>query len=154
MATTLLILHGLVAVGLLGAITHQTLTVWAPSGVPPRNFFNRFRAVPTAAFANAIIILYLVTALLGAVVYLYFKVDIQPDLQRDRHWSALGLLELKEDFLAVGLGLLPAYWVCWRLPLAAERGGTRAALTAVLAFIVWWSFLVGHIMNDIMGFGS
>ena len=27
----------------------------------------------------------LVTALLGAVVYLYFKVHIQPDLERDRH---------------------------------------------------------------------
>ena len=88
------------------------------------------------------------------LVYLYFKVHIQPDLERDRDCSALGLLELKEDFLAIGLGLLPAYWVCWRRPLGAERGGTRAALTAVLAFIVWWSFLVGHIMNDIMGFGS
>ena len=103
-------------VALLGAITHQTLAVWAPSRVPPRSFFSRFRAVPSAAFANAIIILYLVTALLGAVVYLYFKVHIQPDLERDRHWSALGLLELKEDFLAIGLGLLPAYWVCWRRP--------------------------------------
>ena len=110
--------------------------------------------MPSAAFANAIIILYLVTALLGAVVYLYFKVHIQPDLERDRHWSALGLLELKEDFLAIGLGLLPAYWVCWRRPLDDERGWARAALTAVLAFVVWWGFLVGHIMNDIMGFGS
>jgi hypothetical protein len=79
MATTLAILHGLVAVALLGAITHQTLAVWAPSGAPPRSFFGRFRAVPSAAFVNAIIILYLATALLGAVVYLYFKVHIQPD---------------------------------------------------------------------------
>ena len=57
MATTFAILHGLVAVALLGAITHQTLAVWAPSGVPPRSFFGRFRAVPSAAFANAIILL-------------------------------------------------------------------------------------------------
>ena len=64
MATTFVILHGLVAVVLLGAITHQTLAVWAPSDVPPRSFFGRFRAVPSAAFANAIIILYLITALL------------------------------------------------------------------------------------------
>ena len=110
--------------------------------------------MPSAAFVNAIIILYLVTALLGAVVYLYFKVRIQPDLERDRDWSALGLLELKEDFLAIGLGLLPAYWVCWRRPFGDERGWARAALTAVLAFVIWWGFLVGHIMNDIMGFGS
>jgi len=154
MATTLAILHGLVAVALLGAITHQALAVWAPYRVPPRNFFNRFRAVPAAAFANAIIILYLVTALLGAVVYLYFKVDIQPYLQRDRHWTAMGFLDLKEDFLAIGLGLLPAYWVCWRRPHADELAQTRTALTSILAFVVWWSFLTGHVANNIMGFGS
>jgi hypothetical protein len=50
--------------------------------------------------------------------------------------------------------LLPAYWVCWRKPLADELGRTRAALTAVIAFIVWWSYLIGHVMNNIMGFGS
>jgi hypothetical protein len=154
MATFLVILHGLVAVALLGAITHQTLAVWAPSGVPPRSFFGRFRAVPTAAFANAVVILYLLSALLGAVVYLYFKIYVQPDLERDRHWSALGLFELKEDFLAIGLGLLPAYWVCWRRPLGDERNRTRAALTAILAFVTWWGFLVGHVLNNIVGFGS
>src|SRR4029078_3517730 len=114
MATILVILHGLVAVALLGAITHQTLAVWAPSGAPPRSLFGRFRAVLSAAFVNAIIILYLVTALLGAVVYLYFKVRIQPDLERDRDWSALGLLELKEDFLAIGFGFVPAYLGVWQ----------------------------------------
>src|SRR5262245_8788267 len=154
MATVILILHGLVAVGLLGAITHQTLAVWAPSGAPPRSFFSRFRAVPSAAFANAVVILYLLSALLGAVVYLYFKIYVQPDLERDRHWPALGLLELKEDFLAIGLGLLPAYWVSWRRPLGDERGRTRAALTAVRAFVIWWSVLVGHVLNNIVGFGS
>ena len=116
-----------------------------------------FRSVPRSAlgcFCQCHHHSDLVTALLGAVVYLYFKVRIQPDLERDRDWSALGLLELKEDFLAIGLGLLPAYWVCWRRPLGDERGWARAALTAVLAFVIWWGFLVGHIMNDIMGFGS
>jgi len=23
----------------------------------------------------------------------------------------------------------------------------------ILAFIVWWSFLIGHVLNNIMGFG-
>jgi hypothetical protein len=153
-ATALLIIHGLVAVALLGAITHQTLAAWAPSNPRRGSFFARFRAVPPAAFANAIVILYVTTALIGATVYLYFKVDIQPDLERDRHWHALGLFDLKEDFVAIGLGLLPAYWICWRRPIADERSRTAALLTAVLAFVVWWGFLVGHILNDIMGFGS
>ena len=154
MAIALVIVHGLVAVALLGAITHQTLATWAPAGAGPGSFFERFRAVPSASFANAIVVLYAVSTLLGAILYLYFKVDIEPDLERDRHWQAIGFFDLKEDFASIGLGLLPAYWVCWRRPFAGEHDRTRAALTAVLAFIVWWGFLVGHIMNNIMGFGS
>jgi hypothetical protein len=52
------------------------------------------------------------------------------------------------------LALLPAYWLCWRRPRPDEPARTRAALTLILAFIVWWSFLVGHVANNIMGFGS
>ena len=154
MATALLIVHGLVAVALLGAITHQTLAAWASSSARTRSFFGRFRAVQPAGYANAIVGLYVGTAVLGAVVYLYFKVDIQPDLERDRHWHALGFFDLKEDFAAIGLGLLPAYWISWRRPFADERSRTKAVLTTILGFIVWWGFLVGHVVNDIMGFGS
>lgn len=154
MATALLILHGLVAVALLGAITHQMLAAWALPGSRPRSFFGRFRAVRPGGYANAIVGLYVGTALLGAIVYLYFKVDIQPVLERDRHWHALGFFDLKEDFVAIGLGLLPAYWVSWRRPVADAPGRTETALTTVLGFIVWWGFLVGHVVNDIAGFGS
>jgi len=154
MATVLLILHGLIAVALLGAITHQMLAVWAPLSARTYSFFGRFRAVQPQGYANAIVGLYVSTALLGAVVYLYFKVDIQPDLERDRHWHALGFFDLKEDFVAIGWGLLPAYWVSWHRPLPNEYGRTEAVLTTILGFIVWWSFLVGHVVNDIMGFGS
>ena len=77
-----------------------------------------------------------------------------PSLERAGHWQALGLFDLKEHFVAIGLALLPAYWVCWRQPRADEPARTRAALTSILAFIVWWSFLIGHVLNNIMGFGS
>jgi hypothetical protein len=152
MATTLLILHGLIAVALLGAITHQALAVCAPPRAKPFSFFGRFRAVQGAGFTNAIVVLYLISWLLGAVVYLYFKIDIQPSLERDRHWHALGYLDLKEDFVVIGLGVLPAYWFVWRRPLSGHSHH-RAALTLLLAFIVWWSFLVGHVVNNIGGFG-
>ena len=152
MATILLILHGLVAVTLLGAITHQTLAACVPARTKS-SFFGRFRAVPSAAFANAVVVLYLASWLLGAIVYLYFKIDVQPSLERDRHWHAMGYLDLKEDFVAIGLGLLPAYWFCWRRPVDGQTVLMRAALTMLLAFIVWWSFLVGHVVNNIGGFG-
>jgi len=154
MATAFLIVHGLVAVALLGAITHQALATWAPARAPPASFFGRFRAVPSASYANAIVILYAVSALLGAVVYPYFRVDVRPALEQAAHWQALGLFDIKEHFAAIGLALLPAYWVCWRRPRADEPARTRTALTSILAFIVWWSFLMGHIVNDIRGFGA
>jgi hypothetical protein len=154
MVTALLIVHGLVAVALLGAITHQAVASWAPAGARPGSFFGRFRTVPAASFANAVVVLYLASALLGGIVYLYFRVDIRPGLEQAGHWQTLGLFDIKEHFVSVGLALLPAYWVCWRRPHADESARIRAALTAVLAVIVWWSFLIGHVLNNLRGFGS
>jgi hypothetical protein len=53
MATVLVIIHGLVAVALLGAITHQTLAVWAPATAEPGSFFGRFRAVQSVTNQKA-----------------------------------------------------------------------------------------------------
>jgi hypothetical protein len=153
MATALLIIHGLVAVALLGALSHQTLATWAPARARPGSFFGRFRAVPTAAFANAIVVLYAISTILGAVVYLYFRVDVRPALEQAGHWQTLGLFDIKEHFVAIGSALLPAYWVCWQQPRADEYARARAALTLILAFVVWWSFLIGHVTNNIKGFG-
>lgn len=150
----LAIVHGLAAVALLGAITHQTLATWAPADASSKSFFGRFRAIQSANFSSAVVVLYALTTALGAVVYLDFKVDIAPDLERDGHWLALGLFDLKEDFAVIGLGLMPAYWVCWRRPLADTPNLTRLALTSLVALVVWWSFLVGHVLVNIMGFES
>ena len=154
MVTTLLIVHGLVAVALLGAITHQALASWASAATRPSSFFGRFRTVPAASFANAVVVLYVATALLGGIVYLYFRVDIRPGLEQAGYWQTLGLFDIKEHFVSIGLALLPAYWVCWRRPLANDSVRTRAILTAILAFIVWWSFLIGHVLNNLRGFGA
>ena len=120
----------------------------------PGSFFGRFRTVPAASFANAVIVLYVATALLGGIVYLYFRVDIRPGLEQAGYWQTLGLFDIKEHFVSIGLALLPAYWVCWRRPLANDSVRTRAILTAILAFIVWWSFLIGHVLNNLRGFGA
>jgi hypothetical protein len=49
-----------------------------PARGRPDSFFARFRAVPSASYANAIFILYVVSTLLGGTVYLNFCVDIRP----------------------------------------------------------------------------
>lgn len=154
MITTLLIVHGLCAVFMLGALTHQALSVWWPATAGPgRTVFTSFRAVRAAAYANTVVVLYVVTATLGAILYPSYRLAIRTFLVDLRLSQANGIFELKEHFVAIGLGLLPAYWYVWRQPLAAEQVTTRKALTALLAFVVWWAFLVGHVLNSIRGFG-
>jgi hypothetical protein len=169
--TALLIVHGLLAVALLGAITHQAASAWWPARKPAGSFAGRFRAVAAPSYANAIVLLYVVTAILGAIIYAEYRIVVREVLEQLEAWPQNGAFELKEHFAAVGLGILPAYWYYWRQPVggmvatnaaganateahAGSHARTRAVLTALLAFIVWWNFLVGHIVNNIRGFGS
>jgi hypothetical protein len=110
-----------VAVALLGGITHQTSATWVVARERRGSFFGRFCAVPSAPFASAVVVLYAVSALLGAIVYLSFHVDIKPDLERAGQSRILDFFELKEHFIAIGLALLPAYWMCYRRPRGASR---------------------------------
>ena len=150
--TVLLIVHGLLAVALLGAITHQALSVWMPVQKPAGSFTGRFRAVTGGSYTRAIIVLYLLTFLLGGIIYAEYRIEIRIVVEQLGLWPQSGVFEIKEHFAAIGLGILPAYAYYWRQP--ADTGRTRAMLTALLAFIVWWNFLVGHILNNIRGFGS
>jgi hypothetical protein len=150
----LLIVHGLLAVALLGAITHQTAGAWLPARKQAGSFVGRFRAVSAASYTNAIVVLYVCTFLLGAVIYPEFRISIRGVLEELDAPAAMGSFELKEHFAVVGLALLPAYAYFWRLPLAEEHGRTRRCLTAIIAFITWWNFLVGHVVNNFRGFGA
>jgi hypothetical protein len=152
--TVLLIVHGLLAVALLGAITHQAASVCFPARRPVGNFIGRFRSVPGASYVNAVIALYVLTFVLGAIIYATYRIEVRVVVEQLGIWPAHGAFELKEHFAAVGLGLLPAYWYFWQPAAATEHVRTRGILTAILAFVVWWNFLVGHVLNNIRGFGS
>ena len=151
--TVLLICHGLLAVALLGAITHQAMSVLLPAHKPAGSFVGRFRAVPGAAYANAVVVLYVLTFVLGGIIYASYRIEVRIVVEQLGLWAQNGSFELKEHFAAIGLAMLPAYWHYWRQPPAGDTR-TRVMLTAMLAFIVWWNFLVGHILNNIRGFGS
>jgi hypothetical protein len=153
MIVFLLIVHSLLAVALLGAITHQTISAWIPaSRGAADSFIARMRAVPPTSYVNAVLVLYALTALLGAIIYPSYRLNVRIVLEQMQLYIPNGAFELKEHFVALGLGMLPAYWYFWRAPHVAEYGRTRAILTALLAFIVWWGFVVGHIFNNIRGF--
>jgi hypothetical protein len=151
MIQILLILHGLVAIGLLGAITHQSFSVGRRPTSPKSDFIGRFRGVNPPTFANAIVVMFVCAFLLGGFLYPRYRIDVRPMLEDMQLRAANGAFEAKEHFAAVGLGLLPVYWLYWRPPLALEHAGTRRYLTWMLAFVVWWNFLVGEVLNNIRG---
>jgi hypothetical protein len=151
MMIALLIVHGLLAVALLGALTHQSFAVVRPSSSGKRSFFDRFRSVNTPTFTNAIILLYLVTALGGGLLYPEYRLFVRTTLEDLQLRAANGVFEMKEHFVAVALGLLPAYAFVWRTPLNPSYDTARRAVTWMLATVAWWSFLAGHVLNNIKG---
>jgi hypothetical protein len=150
MITTFLILHGLLAVALLGAITHQALSMTRRTSAA-HSFIDRFRSVGAAGYTNAIVVLFIATCIGGALLYPPYRLDVRPTLEDLDLRAANGVFEIKEHVAAIGLGLLPAYWFFWRQPLAPEGIVPRRYLTWILAFVIWWNFLVGHVLNNIRG---
>ncbi len=150
MATFLVILHGLLAVALLGGITHQAIALLWPAR-SKLGFVSAYRSVASPIYVNANIILFLAVAILGGVIYPTYRVFVRTYLENARLFSAVGSFEMKEQFISIGLGLLPLYWLVWRRP---DPAGTtaRIAVTLMLCFIVWFSFLTGHVLNNIRGF--
>lgn len=151
MIQVLLILHALISVALLGAITHQAFAAGRRRPTPGQSFVNRFRGVHSPAFTNVVVLLFIAASLLGGLLYPRYRVDVRPTLEDLQLRAANGIFEIKEHFAAVGLGLLAVYWRFWRPPLAIEYADTRKYLTWILAFIVWWNFLVGEVLNNIKG---
>jgi len=152
--TVLLICHGILAVILLGALTHQVIAAIAIQEVSGRaGLFPSLRRVRPELYTTSIVILYVATALLGGIIYTSYRVHVRPFLEAMHLWSAHGLFELKEHFVAIGLGVLPAYWHCWNDQDNSVNLLSRIAITVFLAFTVWWGFLIGHVLNNIRGFG-
>jgi hypothetical protein len=144
-----LMVHMLIAVALIGAVTHQALGVLAPV-IRPASFFGRYRAVKGEGYVNAIVVLYLCTALLGLTIYPNYRIGARVVMEQLGMFSRVGSFELKEHLIALGLGILPAYWWVWR-PAQSDRALTRRVLTVILAVFVWYAFLVGHYLNNIQG---
>jgi len=151
--TILFIIHALFAVALLGALTHQAVSVLLPVRAPAAGFMTRFRAVPGAGYATAICVLWVITFLMGAWIYIKYRVYIRIPLERAGFWKTQGFFELKEHLATIGLGLLPAYWYLWKNK-APDYESARKWVTVVLAAFCWFAFLVGHVVNNTRGFGS
>jgi hypothetical protein len=152
MMTALLIFHGLLAVALLGAVTHQALAASVRrSELRTRSFFARFRATDASAYGTPVTVLFVAVMVLGAILYPRYRLVVRPLLQTLDLRAANGAFELKEHFSALGLMLLPAYWACWKQPLEPGYAATRLWLTWFVALTVWWNFVIGQLLVSIKG---
>ena len=77
--TIVLIVHSLLAVTTLGALTHQAVSVALPARrvVGADGFFTRFRAVYGAGYATAVCVLWVATFLLGGWIYTKYRISIR-----------------------------------------------------------------------------
>ncbi|MEI7531166.1 MAG: hypothetical protein WCK52_04470 [Betaproteobacteria bacterium] len=152
--TIFLILHGLSAVALLGALTHQALAAFKDSARSSPDFIGRFTSVHSAVYTKAICILWIVTFVLGGFIYAKYRIAIRIPLEASEFWWTQGFFELKENWSSIGLLLLPAYYCLWQAQLNESLIRARNYLTGILAIICWFTFLVGHVVNNTRGFGS
>ena len=152
----LFVVHALLAVALLGALTHQAASVLMPvrAGADAGGFVSRFRAVHGASYAAAVCVLWIVTFVFGAWIYTKYRMYVRIPIEQEGFWKTLGVFELKEHLATICLGLLPIYWYFWKNARDPQNDGARKWLTVVLCAMCWFIFLVGHIVNNVRGFGS
>ena len=147
----LLTLHALVSVALLGAVSHQFAALFFRRSASSPTFVGRYTNVRDETFTNSIVVLFLVELVLGALLYPDYRLNVRIPFEEMSLGWAIGLFELKEHWAGIGIGLMPLYAHVWRRPGAAEHVIDRAALTTLVTLIVWWNFIVGHVLNNIRG---
>jgi hypothetical protein len=152
--TIWLLVHLLLAVALLGALTHQAVAVLAPVRRAAGGFVTRFRAVPAAGYATAVCILWVLTFIVGAFIYTKYRIYVRIPIEQAGYWKTQGFFDFKEHVASLGLGLLPVYWYFWKNPQNPEYDAARKIVTVLLAVMCWFLFLVGHVLNNTRGFGS
>ena len=83
--TILLIIHGLLAVALLGALTHQAMSVLMPvrQAAGGAGFVTRFRAVQGAGYAAAVCVLWIATFIFGAWIYTEYRIYIRVPIEEE-----------------------------------------------------------------------
>src|ERR1700760_1595771 len=77
----LLIIHGILAVLLLGAITHQAIAAAWPAAKRAPGFFNSLRSVNGMSYTNAVVVLFVVTFVLGTIIYPTYRLNVRTVLQ-------------------------------------------------------------------------
>jgi hypothetical protein len=130
------------------------MAVALPVRKPAAGIISRYRAVPAAGYATAVCVLYVVNFLIGSFIYTQYRVAIRIPLELQHYYKTVGFFDFKEHVAAIGFFLLPAYWYFWKNARDPEYDNARKGVTLVLAVVVWFLFIVGHVLNNTRGFAS
>jgi hypothetical protein len=154
--TLWLLVHLLLSVALLGALTHQAVAAMMPvrKVAGSAGFVTRFRAVPAPGYAAAVCLLWVLTFIVGSYIYTKYRIYIRIPLEQAHYWKTQGFFDFKEHVASVGLLLLPAYWFFWKNAHDPQYDTPRRMVTVFLAAACWFLFIVGHILNNTRGFAS
>lgn len=150
MTVFLVLLHALVSIALIGAITHQGLSLWRRP-VPVRGFVDRFRAVSAPGYVAPIVLLYVIDFGLGSYIYPAYVLDVKASLADFGLYTEIFLFQAKEHIAVIGLILLPAYWHYWKNADLGDFIMTRRFVTTVVLIAVWWNLVIGHLLNNVRG---
>ena len=139
--------------GLFGALTHQAMAVALPVRKPAAGIVTRFaRCPPPDSHGH---LHPLCAHLLRRVLYLHAVSHRHPiPLESAHYYKTGGFFDFKEHVATLGFVLLPAYWYFWKNAQNPEYDNARKGVTLVLAVIVWFLFIVGHVLNNTRGFAS
>ena len=154
--TLWLLVHLLLSVALLGALTHQAVAAMMPvrKVAGSAGFVTRFRAVPAPGYAAAVCLLWVLTFIVGSYIYTKYRIYVRIPIEQAGYWKTQGFFDFKEHVASIGLVLLPAYWFFWKNAQNPEYDLPRRMVTVFLAAACWFLFIVGHILNNTRGFAS
>jgi hypothetical protein len=154
--TIWLLVHLMLSVALLGALTHQAVAVMMPvrQMAGPPGFVTRFRAVPAAGYAVAVCLLWVLTFIVGSFIYTKYRIYVRIPIEQAGYWKTQGFFDFKEHVASIGLVLLPIYWYLWKNAQNPEYDTARKGVTVYLCVACWFLFIVGHVLNNTRGFGS
>src|SRR4029078_5921019 len=87
--TVLFTCHARLPVALLGALTHQAMSVLAPArqGAAAGGFVTRFRSVQGAGYAAAVCFLWVITFFFGAWIYTKYLMYVRIPIEQQLYWK-------------------------------------------------------------------
>ena len=94
--TIWLLVHLVLAVALLGALTHQAASAALPVHQAAGGIVTRFRAVSAPGYATAVCILWVLTFIVGSYIYTKYRIYIRMPLEAGHYYKTQGFFDFKE----------------------------------------------------------